>query len=91
MAGAEATPMNRAGRRHGGARPPGRATRCRSTKAVLLSLQASAAEFGIPSTSLRDLIHRGLLPCVRFDGSKRIWLRRPDIEQLIERSTERAS
>jgi hypothetical protein len=48
-------------------------------------------ETGIPATSVRDLVGRGLLPFVRFDGSRRIWIRRTDVQRLIETSTERAS
>lgn len=57
----------------------------------LLTLQVAAVEFGIPATSLRDLIARGVLPFVRFDQSRRIWLKREDIETLIARSTERSA
>lgn len=81
---------NKVGRKHGGARPHGGATRCRSTKAVLLSLQQASAEFGPPATSLRDLVLRGHLPAIRFANSKRIWIRREDLETLIARSVERA-
>jgi hypothetical protein len=62
-----------------------------STKPKLLTFQAAAAEFGIPATSLRDLVIRGVLPSVRIASSRRIWLKREDIETLIARSTERAS
>ena len=58
--------------------------------ATLLTLQQAHAEFGPPYTSLRDLCLRGVLPFVRFEGSARIWVRRSDVEALIERSTERS-
>lgn len=56
----------------------------------LLSLQTASAEYGPPYTSLRDWVIRGMLPTVRVDGSRRIWIKRTDLEQLIERSTERS-
>lgn len=55
----------------------------------LLTLQQAHAEFGPPYTSLRDLVMRGHLPAVRLGDSRRIWVRREDLERLIERSTER--
>jgi len=60
-------------------------------QARLLTLQIAAAEYGIPATSFRDLITRGVLPAVRIVGSRRIWLKREDIETLIARSTERSA
>jgi len=57
----------------------------------LLTLLIAAVEYGIPATSLRDSIHRGYLPCVRLPDSRRIWIRRADLEQLIEHSTEQVA
>ena len=57
-------------------------------KARLLTLQQAHEEYGPPYTSLRDLVIRGHLPNVRLGDSKRIWLRREDIEALIKRGTE---
>ena len=53
----------------------------------LLTLQQASEEFGPPYTSLRDLVIRGLLPSVRLGDTRRIWIRREDLERLIERST----
>jgi hypothetical protein len=57
----------------------------------LVTLQQASEEYGPPYTSLRDLVIRGALPGVRFgDGDKsRIWVRRTDLERLIETRTER--
>ena len=55
---------------------------------VLVTLQQASAEFGPPYTSLRDLVIQGALPSLRLGKSRRIWIRREDIEQLIERSLE---
>lgn len=60
-------------------------------KTKLITLQIAAAEYGIPATSLRDLINRGILACVRIGGSRRIWLKREDVDRMIERSTERTA
>lgn len=57
----------------------------------LITLQQASAELGVPYTSLRDLVIRGVLPSVRLGDSRRIWIKREDIERLIERSTERMS
>ena len=57
-------------------------------RAILLTLQRASREYGPPYTSLRDLVIRGHLPSVRLGDSRRIWIRRADIEQLIEASTE---
>ena len=62
----------------------------RATKAaLLLTLQAASREYGPPYTSLRDLIIRGHLPTVRRGDSRRIWVKRAELEHLIEQSTER--
>lgn len=58
---------------------------------VLLTLQQAAAESGVPYTSLRKLVLTGHLPRVHLGDSKRTWIKRADLEKLIERSTERAS
>ena len=58
--------------------------------AKLLSLQTASAEFGPPYTSLRDWVIKGILPSVRIGDTRRIWVRREDLERLIERSIETA-
>ena len=59
-----------------------------SRRPMLLTLQQASAEFGPPYTSLRDLVIRGHLPSVTLGDSRRIWIRREDLEKLIERGTE---
>ena len=56
--------------------------------ALLLSIGAASAEIGVPKTSLHDLVVRGVLPAVRFPGTRRIWIRRVDLHRLIEASVE---
>jgi hypothetical protein len=51
-------------------------------------LQQASREYGPPYTSLRDLVIRGHLPGVRLGDGRRIWVRRADLEQLVERSTQ---
>lgn len=60
-------------------------------KPKLISLQQASTEYGPPYTSLRDLVNRGLLPSVRLGDTRRIWVRREDLERLIENSTETKS
>jgi hypothetical protein len=60
-------------------------------KTKLMSLQQVEAEYGPPYRSLRDLVLRGHLPQVRLGETRRIWVRREDVERLIERSTETAA
>ena len=57
----------------------------------LLTLQKAAAETGVPYTSVRDLVVQGHLPKVKLGESRRIWVRRADLERLIARSTSQAS
>lgn len=54
----------------------------------LLTLQQASREFGPPYASLRDLYIRGQLPGVRFGAGRRIWVKRCDLERLIDSSTE---
>lgn len=54
----------------------------------LLTLQEASEEYGPPYTSLRDLVINGHLPSVRLGDSRRIWIKREDLEALIERGTE---
>ena len=58
---------------------------------ILVNLQDASVEYGPPYTSLRDLVVRGHLDRVRLPGSRRIWVRRADLERLIEQSVERMS
>lgn len=55
---------------------------------VLMTLQAAHREYGPPYTSLRDLVLSGHLPSVKLGDSRRIWVRRVDVERLIAASTE---
>ena len=59
-----------------------------ATRAKLLTLQQAHAEFGVPYGSLRDMIIRGDLARVDM-GTKRLWIKRADIEALIEQRTTR--
>jgi excisionase family DNA binding protein len=64
-----------------------RENRSAAGNARLLTLQQASREFGPPYTSLRDLVIRGHLPGVRLGDGRRIWVRRTDLERLVERST----
>ncbi len=65
------------------------ATKRAGAGAVLMTLQQASAEFGPPYSSLRDMVIRGHLAAVRLGDSRRIWVRRVDMEHLIEKSIER--
>jgi hypothetical protein len=54
----------------------------------LMTLRQASREYGPPYTSLRDLVINGYLPGVRLGDGRRIWVRRSDLDSLIERSTE---
>ncbi len=51
--------------------------------AALLTLQTASAEYGPPYMTLRDLVLDGHLPRVQLGNSRRIWVRRRDMERLI--------
>jgi hypothetical protein len=55
-------------------------------KQRLLTLTQAAHEYGPAYTSLRDLVLRGELPAVKLGETRRIWVRREDMDRLIERS-----
>jgi len=59
-----------------------------ATRTTLQTLQQGAAETGVPYTTLRDLVIQGHLPRVHLGDSRRIWVKRADLERLITRSTE---
>lgn len=54
-----------------------------SAKSALVTLQAASVEYGPPVSSLRDLVLRGELEKVTLGVSRRIFIRRADLEQLI--------
>jgi hypothetical protein len=52
-------------------------------RTALVTLQAASEEYGPPYTSLRDLVLQGYLNRVQLGDSRRIWVRRLDLERLI--------
>lgn len=54
-------------------------------RTALVSLQDASAQYGPPYTSLRDLVIQGHLKRVQLGDSRRIWVRRDELEQLINR------
>jgi hypothetical protein len=66
------------------------ATKSPTTRTTLVTLQDAAAEYGPPYTSLRDLVIQGHLPRVQLGDSRRIWVKRADLERLIGNSTTAA-
>lgn len=52
-------------------------------KSALMTLQQVSAEKGPPYTTVRDLVIQGHLPRVALGDSKRIWVRRSDVERLM--------
>jgi hypothetical protein len=67
---------------------PDRKPRPPSDKAALVTIAQLRLVRGMPETSSRDLILRGVLPVVRFEGSRRIWIRLADFDALTARSVE---
>ena len=55
---------------------------------ALVTLQDAHQEYGPPYTSLRDLVIQGHLPRVQLGNSRRIWVRRADLERLIAQSAK---
>jgi hypothetical protein len=68
-----------------------RSTRRPTADQVLLTGRQVEMVYGLPYRSLYDLHVRDVLPAVVFDGSRRLWFRRSDIETLIESSRTVAS
>jgi excisionase family DNA binding protein len=62
--------------------------RARRAQQRLMTLQSASEELGVPYTTLRDLLIAGVLPRVQLGDSRRLWIRREDLEQLIANSTE---
>jgi len=60
-----------------------------NARTTLQTLQDGAAEHGVPYTTLRDLVIQGHLPRVQLGDSRRIWVKRADLERLIAASTEK--
>jgi hypothetical protein len=54
----------------------------------LVRLQAASDEWGVPYTSLRDLVVQGHLPRVRLGPSRRIWVSRDALEAFLKRNEE---
>ena len=55
---------------------------------TLCTLQKGSEETGIPYASLRRLVIDGHLPRVRLGDSRRTWIKRSDLQRLIDQSTE---
>lgn len=53
----------------------------------LIGAKPAAREYGFKYTSLRDLVHRGELPCIRI--GRAMYLDRVDVEQWIASRKER--
>jgi excisionase family DNA binding protein len=54
----------------------------------LIGAKPASREYGIKYTSLRDIVHRGELPCIRI--GRAMYLDRVDVERWIETRKERA-
>ena len=60
----------------------------RSKSGLLLDVSALGEEFGPHARFWREVLSRRLLPTVRPDGFRRVFVRRADVEQLIESWTD---
>ena len=54
-----------------------------AAKAAQMTLQQVSQEKGPPYTTVRDLVIQGHLPRVTLGDSKRIWVRRSDVDRLM--------
>lgn len=77
-------PLPRASRPSAGVAAPLRSDSNNQRSPRLLSIRAAAAELGVSSWTLRDLIASGKLRAVQPPGVRRIWLDRRDIDRAIE-------
>ena len=57
----------------------------------LVTAQQASEITGIPYGTLRDLHFRGHLPVVKLPDCDRWWIRREDLDSLIERSVEKTA
>ena len=57
----------------------------------LLTLRRGERDSGIPYDTLRELVACGDLALVKRPGSKRIWIKRKDLESLIDSWTTEAT
>ena len=57
----------------------------------LLTRQQIQREYGFPARSIYDWIVNGTLPVVRIPGTRRLWIRRQDVEQMISNSVTATS
>ena len=56
----------------------------------LLDVATLGEEFGPNARFWREVLSRRLIPVVRPDGFRRVFVRRADVEQLIDSWTEEA-
>ena len=56
----------------------------RSPSSRLLTVQEAAAELGLPYTTTRDLILRGVLPRVEIPSLRRLYVDRREFERRLE-------
>lgn len=70
---------------------PNRATREPRPTQRLLSAKQAAMITGLPYTSIRGLIAKGHLPSVQLPGAHRVWIKRTDLDALIEASVTKAA
>jgi excisionase family DNA binding protein len=54
----------------------------------LLALPAAADYLGLPYTTLRSAVARGLLPAVRIPGGRGLWIERRALDKALEAWTE---
>ena len=54
----------------------------------LLTLRAASEYLGLKISSLRTRIWAGELPIVRFQGGRKIFIDRQDLEDFIQRNKE---
>lgn len=60
-----------------------------AAKPRLLTMSQVVSEYGLSRSSLRDLVHRGVLPVIRFPGGRSWRFERDDIERVLSQCKDR--
>lgn len=57
----------------------------------LLTIQDTAEYLSVSTDTIRNFIARGTLPAIRYPGSRRIYIRKDDLDSAAKPVTSRAA